>query len=129
MAVVRRRSFARDVILGLGAPILVTCVLSRLDEPARHRPGVVLVAVLVGVAGRRRRTTSPDDGQARSLPHIVWWASTEPHYEFAVRDGVDVLSVAVFAGAAFGVLLLLGKLEMIRVRDREVLTSELLPRP
>ena len=82
------------------------------------------MAVLGGVAGRRAGTLA-----AALSTFIVWWAFTEPHYEFAVRDGVDVLSVAVFAGAAFGVLLLLGKLEMIRVRDREVLTSELLPRP
>ena len=64
MAVVRRRSFAHDVILGLGAPILVTFVLSRLDEPARHRPGVVPAS-----SWWRCWSASPDDGQARSLPH------------------------------------------------------------
>jgi len=57
MAVVRRRSFARDVILGLGAPILVTFVLSRLDEPARRRTEHVHRVVGVHRASLRIRRT------------------------------------------------------------------------
>ena len=112
----RRRFRPRELVLGAGLPVLTSVVLRRLDDPAKYRPGVLLLlAVVVAaiVAGVRAAALS---GVLSSM--ALWWAFTPTVSSWSMASRADFFGVVLFVAAAGGVILLEVRLERIRESER-----------
>jgi PAS domain S-box-containing protein len=116
LAAQRRRVRLPELMLGAGLPLLTTEILRLVDDPAKYRPGVLLllgIVVAAVVAGVRAAALS-----AVLSGLALWWAFTPTENSWSLASRGDALGVLLFIAAAAGVIVLEYRLEQIRESER-----------
>ncbi len=112
----RRFLRLREVIIGAGPALLITAVLSSVDDYAKYRPGTLLLmgCVLAAVFGGLRAAIL--SGIASTV--ALWWAFTpvEDSWRFATPG--DAIGIGIFLLANTGVIWLLLRLDHARGQHR-----------
>lgn len=104
-----RARWARDLIVGAGAPSAVAALIAQAPDWAPFRPGAILLAVVIATAAAI--------GVRAALVSTVTSCALVAAM-FTTRDSehgwVAVVSLVVFVAAAVGVLVLVGRIERAR---------------
>jgi serine phosphatase RsbU (regulator of sigma subunit) len=106
----------KDWLLGVGLPVVITALLSPVDDLATYRPGVLLLLGCVGaalLAGIRAAALS-----AVLSSVALWWAFTPPNRSWRVASFNDLFGIILFVVAASGVVLLVYRLDDSRNAKR-----------
>jgi serine phosphatase RsbU (regulator of sigma subunit) len=105
------------MVVGLGAPIIVSSLFAASDDPSRYRPFSALVAIVVAVAAMAGRRAAIVAGASAVLSG--WWALLPHADSFRLADGTDVVALVLFAAACAGVVWLISRLEEVRQREAD----------
>ena len=111
-----RRPTYREFLLGAIFPVLITVVLSPVENSAKYRPtsllllGCVVAAVLAGIRAAM---------VCAALSTVaLWWGFTPPVRSFQVSTTADAVGIGVFVAAVAGVILLVHRLDEVRQSER-----------
>ena len=111
-----RRPTYREFLLGAVFPVLITVVLSPIDDSAKYRPtsllllGCVVAAVVAGIRAALVCAT------LSTL--ALWWGFTPPDRSWRVASTADAVGIGVFVTAVAGVILLVHRLDVVRQSER-----------
>ena len=111
-----RRPTYREFLLGAIFPVLITVVLSPIDDSAKYRPTSLLLlgcVVAAVIAGMRAAVVC-----AALSAIALWWGFTEPTRSWHVLTTADAVGIGVFVAAVAGVILLVHRLDEVRQSER-----------
>ena len=112
----QRRPTYRELLLGAVFPVLITVVLSPIEDSAKYRPtsllllGCVVAAVIAGIRAALVCATLSTVA--------LWWGFTPPDRSWRVSTTADVVGIGVFVAAVAGVILLVHRLDEVRQSER-----------
>ena len=102
--------------MGAVFPVIITVVLSPVEDSATYRPtSLLLLGCVVAsvIAGIRAAVV------CAALSSIsLWWGFTTPQRSWHVSSGADVVGIGVFVAAVSGVILLVHRLDRVRQSER-----------
>ena len=111
-----RRPTYREFLLGAIFPVLITVVLSPIDDSAKYHPTSLLLlgcVVAAVIAGRRAAVVC-----AALSAVALWWGFTQPTRSWHVLTTADAVGIGVFVAAVAGVILLVHRLDEVRQSER-----------
>ena len=106
----------REFLLGAIFPVLITVVLSPIDDSAKYHPTSLLLlgcVVAAVIAGRRAAVVC-----AALSAVALWWGFTQPTRSWRVLTTADAVGIGVFVAAVAGVILLVHRLDEVRQSER-----------
>ena len=102
--------------MGAVFPVLITVVLSPLDDSATYRPASLLLlgcVMAAAIAGIRAAVVC-----AVLSTIALWWGFTPPVRSWQISSTADVIGIGLFVAAVAGVILLVHRLDEVRQSER-----------
>lgn len=116
LTVPNQRFRLREILFGAGPPLLVTSVLTSINDADSFRPAALFLlgCVVAAVFGGARAAILSSVASTLSL----WWAFTPIEMSWKFETLSDSIGIAIFLAANIGVIWLVLRLDEIRNQER-----------